>query len=173
MKAKSRQSEKRKTGSKKIEQQLTALERRLIQELQERLGNVQNMSHCDPSELLDIAAEGEIDYMSAVSAEAGSATIAEVHQALRKLREGTYGACDTCGKDIGKRRLKARPFAVLCIACKEREERRAYGRAAGAVLARPDAGVSISLTSDDLQEAEAPLDEIFRDAEDVEISELY
>ena len=50
---------------------------------------------------------------------------AEVHDidtALAKLDGGTYGACETCGGQIGMGRLKALPFARLCIECKQVEE---------------------------------------------------
>jgi len=44
--------------------------------------------------------------------------------ALRHIDHGTYGSCDNCGKPIGKGRLMAFPRATLCVACKQREERR-------------------------------------------------
>jgi DnaK suppressor protein len=44
--------------------------------------------------------------------------------ALRHIDLGTYGSCDNCGKPIGKGRLQAYPRATLCVACKQREERR-------------------------------------------------
>jgi DnaK suppressor protein len=42
--------------------------------------------------------------------------------ALRRIEEKTYGLCETCGKSIKVERLKAVPWARLCIACKEAEE---------------------------------------------------
>jgi DnaK suppressor protein len=44
--------------------------------------------------------------------------------ALRHIELGTFGYCDNCGKPIGKNRLQAFPRASLCVACKQREERR-------------------------------------------------
>lgn len=44
--------------------------------------------------------------------------------ALERLAAGTYGVCDSCGLPIGKARLQAFPRAMLCVACKQREERR-------------------------------------------------
>ncbi|WP_257477254.1 TraR/DksA family transcriptional regulator [Acidipropionibacterium jensenii] len=44
--------------------------------------------------------------------------------ALKMLDEGTYGTCEVCGKPIGKARLQAFPRATMCVACKQREERR-------------------------------------------------
>lgn len=45
-------------------------------------------------------------------------------QALRMLDEGTYGRCENCGQPIGKPRLQAFPRATMCVACKQRQERR-------------------------------------------------
>ncbi len=49
--------------------------------------------------------------------------IKKIETALRRIDEGTFGECDTCGEDIEMRRLEVRPTATLCIACKEEQER--------------------------------------------------
>ena len=46
-----------------------------------------------------------------------------IDKALNKIEEGTYGLCDRCGKPIEKLRLKALPYANLCIKDKQAEER--------------------------------------------------
>lgn len=46
-----------------------------------------------------------------------------IDKALAKIEEGTYGLCDRCGKPIEKARLKALPYANLCIKDKQAEER--------------------------------------------------
>ncbi len=43
--------------------------------------------------------------------------------ALRKIEEGSYGECQSCGEEIGVARLKARPVAELCIDCKGEQEK--------------------------------------------------
>jgi DnaK suppressor protein len=45
-------------------------------------------------------------------------------RALHRIDGGTYGVCESCGKPIGKARLLAFPRATLCVACKQRQERR-------------------------------------------------
>ena len=45
-------------------------------------------------------------------------------RALARIAAGTYGVCESCGEAIGKARLQAFPRATLCVACKQREERR-------------------------------------------------
>ena len=48
----------------------------------------------------------------------------QAQNALRRLDSGQYGWCEVCGQPIGKDRLIAFPRATLCLACKQREERR-------------------------------------------------
>jgi DnaK suppressor protein len=49
--------------------------------------------------------------------------IERIDKALAKVEEGTYGLCDRCGKPIEKLRIKALPYANLCIKDKQEEER--------------------------------------------------
>jgi RNA polymerase-binding protein DksA len=48
----------------------------------------------------------------------------QVEHALKRISDGTYGTCESCGLPIGKMRLEAFPRATLCVDCKQREERR-------------------------------------------------
>ena len=50
------------------------------------------------------------------------AELCDIDAALAKIVAGTYGNCESCGRDIGRGRLKALPFARLCIECKQAEE---------------------------------------------------
>lgn len=47
----------------------------------------------------------------------------KVDSAMRRLDDRTYGNCERCGNPIDKARLKALPYSVLCITCKQQEER--------------------------------------------------
>ena len=48
--------------------------------------------------------------------------IFKIQEALRRLDDGDYGICETCGGEIGIARLKARPVTTLCIECKSEQE---------------------------------------------------
>lgn len=50
--------------------------------------------------------------------------LAQAEHALARMADGSYGTCESCGEPIGKARLQAFPRAVLCVTCKQREERR-------------------------------------------------
>jgi len=47
--------------------------------------------------------------------EGAQQTLAQIDRALTRLDEGTYGTCERCGKPIAEERLRARPWATLCI----------------------------------------------------------
>jgi len=48
----------------------------------------------------------------------------QTNRALERIEAGTYGACENCGKQIGKLRLQeANPRATMCMPCREREDR--------------------------------------------------
>jgi DnaK suppressor protein len=48
--------------------------------------------------------------------------IKKIEEALGNLERGEYGFCETCGIEIGLRRLEARPTATQCIDCKTLDE---------------------------------------------------
>lgn len=47
----------------------------------------------------------------------------QVEHSLEKLDDGTYGVCDSCGADIAEVRLRALPYATLCLVCQDKLER--------------------------------------------------
>ena len=49
--------------------------------------------------------------------------ISKIDQALKRIKDGTYGFCGETGEPIGIKRLMARPIAELCIAAQEKHEK--------------------------------------------------
>lgn len=47
----------------------------------------------------------------------------KVEAALKAIDEGHYGICEACGQRIPKARLKAIPYATMCIKCAEQSEK--------------------------------------------------
>lgn len=48
--------------------------------------------------------------------------ISKIKEAIARIDDGTYGICESCGEEIGEKRLEARPVTTLCVACKKRQE---------------------------------------------------
>ena len=58
--------------------------------------------------------------------------IRKIDKSIAEIDNGDYGFCETCGVEIGLRRLEARPTASQCIDCKtlaEMKEKQAWGHA--------------------------------------------
>ena len=47
----------------------------------------------------------------------------DIEDAIRRIDEGSYGACESCGGAIERPRLKALPFAKKCMVCQNAAER--------------------------------------------------
>jgi DnaK suppressor protein len=48
--------------------------------------------------------------------------IKKINETIGRIESGDYGYCDSCGIEIGLKRLEARPTASLCIDCKTLDE---------------------------------------------------
>ncbi len=46
----------------------------------------------------------------------------QINAALTRMEAGEYGICEECGEQIPIGRLKAMPFATLCVKCKSKKE---------------------------------------------------
>jgi DnaK suppressor protein len=47
--------------------------------------------------------------------EGAQQTLEQINRAIARLDDGTYGLCERCGHAIAEERLRARPWATLCI----------------------------------------------------------
>ena len=89
------------------------------------LGNILN-SNDDNSSSADIVDQASSYTDKSVEVKALNRSrklISKIEQALRKIKEGTYGYCEETGEPIGIKRLLARPIASLCIEAQEKHER--------------------------------------------------
>lgn len=50
-------------------------------------------------------------------------SLRDVRLALKKIDDGTYGTCETCGKPIAQARLEAFPTARQCLQCKAEQKK--------------------------------------------------
>ena len=61
--------------------------------------------------------------LSTRNLERESGLMREVRAALDRITDGSYGVCLQCEEEISQKRLKAVPWATLCIACQEQSDR--------------------------------------------------
>ena len=48
----------------------------------------------------------------------------QIENALDRIKQGKYGRCVKCGKEIPAERLEVLPFALMCVNCASAEEKR-------------------------------------------------
>ncbi len=126
----------RKTELKRYEKLLVARKKALLREMgvimdshiattiKESTGDLSSYSYHMADQGTD-AMERELAFMFASKS---GRLIYHVDEALRRIKDGSYGKCQSCAKQINKERLQAVPHARLCIACKSSEEEKKTGR---------------------------------------------
>ena len=111
---------------KSLQGRLTGLRRKLSDDLQS-LRNQQSAT--STGDAADAAFESGSDEMASQLAELDSREITQIERALARLRQGTYGLCESCSGKIPVGRLNALPYTTLCIECQREMER--YPSSAG------------------------------------------
>ncbi len=100
---------------------LNAWRRELMEEVDRTVGHMKVDSvHCpDPN---DRATQESDMGLELRTREREGKLLSKINKTLKKIDEHDYGYCESCGVEIGIRRLEARPTADLCIDCKTRQE---------------------------------------------------
>ena len=74
------------------------------------------------SDVVDAALDAAQDEISSQLAEVESRELAQIENALERMREGSYGQCEGCNGKIPLARLNALPYATTCIECQSAAE---------------------------------------------------
>ena len=95
----------------------------------EKITNSLEAQNTDMKNLVKIVDSGdEADAVDRTLLDSLSAQDAQrlrlIDNALDRIRQGKYGLCSKCGKEIPQARLEALPYALMCVACASAEERR-------------------------------------------------
>jgi len=110
----------------KIKARLAQRNRELRMEIRDALIQSDQQHHKDlAGSVSDIGDEAVADMLVDVDialADRHVTELREVEAALRRIRDGSYGACIDCANDIDHDRLAAYPTARRCIRCQQRHE---------------------------------------------------
>jgi DnaK suppressor protein len=78
--------------------------------------------HQATGDVVDWAIDAAQDELSSQLAEVESRELAQVEQALERMRSGQYGLCEDCDQPIPTMRLQALPYATCCVECQRKSE---------------------------------------------------
>ena len=108
----------RKRAFKKIKAQLEARRLELINGLAAGLSESRTTTLYRAMDSPEMASASTDNDMVFQFVEMESEELDQIDDALERIEQGTYGACEACCRDIGPARLEAIPSATLCIECK-------------------------------------------------------
>jgi DnaK suppressor protein len=121
----------KKADLKKFEDLLLARKKALMEEMgivgssmKDSTGDLSSYSY----HMADQGTETMDREMAFMFASKSGRLIYHIDEALRRIQDGSFGLCHTCGKTISQARLEAVPHARLCIDCKSKEEEAERGR---------------------------------------------
>jgi len=80
-----------------------------------------------PGDVVDAAYDSAQDEISSQLAEVESRELANIENALARMKAGKYGLCEVCNGKIPMARLNALPYATMCIECQRELERSGGG----------------------------------------------
>jgi len=72
---------------------------------------------------IDLVQSAFLSSMAYLQRDRNNNKISLLDEALNRIKNETYGYCEECGEEIGKRRLDVFPEAQYCIQCAENIER--------------------------------------------------
>jgi len=107
-----------------MEELLTTMRKELLEKMSEDNSDFKSMvNEMGGKDSVDIAAD-EIAFnkMEAINKHEAN-RLRSIDNALSRIHNGKYGMCLKCQKKIPEERLRAIPYAVLCVDCKLAEEK--------------------------------------------------
>lgn len=99
---------------------LVLWKKQLMKQVDETVSHLQ--SEGNSADILDRAAQEEEFSIELRTRDRERKLIRKIDKTLELINEEDYGYCNSCGAEIGLKRLEARPTATLCVDCKMVDE---------------------------------------------------
>ena len=109
-----------------LKKALLERQRLLASELRAKREQAANEANEDTMGVADTGDESVLRMQADLDLQEAGRDLEELQQietALRRMDEGTYGECISCGTDIEFPRLEAQPTALRCLDCQSKHER--------------------------------------------------
>ena len=79
------------------------------------LGELQSQENNDDMDYASMRSDSMIEQ---VVSDQQKSELKDIEHALQRIKEGNYNVCEMCSEEIGIARLKAKPYARYCMACR-------------------------------------------------------
>src|SRR3990170_5336107 len=113
----------RKELLKKAEETLLETKKQLLREIRERVKEETEGSKDEGRDTYDLASDERDREINFILNDREREKLLAIDEALQRIKEKTYGLCESCEGEIQLGRLKVLPFTRLCVRCQEENER--------------------------------------------------
>ncbi|MCA9772841.1 MAG: TraR/DksA family transcriptional regulator [Myxococcales bacterium] len=100
---------------------LLAMRREALGDLRQEPRRTEEESRAG-GDIYDQASDERDRELSLLMSERERAKLASIDDALSRIKDGSYGECESCGEMIPIGRLKVMPFAIFCVDCQSQAE---------------------------------------------------
>ncbi|MBI5233531.1 MAG: TraR/DksA family transcriptional regulator [Deltaproteobacteria bacterium] len=109
---------------------LNTFKAKVLQEVSRKIKSESDVGKFEIGDIYDIASVERERELSLLLGDRGRLKLAEIEDALNRIKDDTYGICEECNEPIAEQRLRALPFTHVCVDCKSRNEleERVHGR---------------------------------------------
>jgi DnaK suppressor protein len=97
---------------------LFQMRKELIEDVSQSIKTESDYLRFDVGDFYDHATSDRARELSLMLTDRERQKLVQIEEALKKIDEGSYGICESCGDEIDEERLIAMPFAKLCLSCK-------------------------------------------------------
>lgn len=101
-----------------IKDLLFKMRKELIEDVSQSIKIESDHLRFDVGDFYDHATSDRARELSLMLTDRERQKLIQIDEALKKIEEGSYGICESCGDEIDEERLIAMPFAKLCLSCK-------------------------------------------------------
>ena len=83
---------------------------------------LKELSQRSDGDVVDFASASSSGELSSQLAESRNRELSLIEEALKRVKDGTFGKCKGCNRNIKQARMQALPYAACCIECKRAAE---------------------------------------------------
>ena len=105
-----------------LEEMLTQRKKVIQSNIDDGIDNLSKLNNCDCKDELDFAEASSDSFTAGIIINQQKQELKEIQEALKNIKNNTYGICEMCDETISMGRLKAKPFAKFCTDCREIHE---------------------------------------------------
>src|ERR671919_1069535 len=118
-----KEKKQRKEFLKQATEMLLDTKKQLLKEMQDRVKGETEGIKDDGRDTYDLASDERDREINFILNDREREKLLAIDEALQRIKEKTYGICESCEGEIQLGRLKVLPFTRLCVKCQEENER--------------------------------------------------